>query len=437
MRYLPICLGVLSIAGAWAQPSDLPSGDRYLDESNGRTVSDLVDLALSGNQDVLATRTRIDEARGISTQAALRPNPGLTIQEREGSILGSPGERVILLGYTHTFELGGKRDRRIEAADIAQQLAGLEIADRERLASYDVRAQFGEALAAIRDLSTTEQLLQLNQQAHELSQARVEQGEAAELEERLLAVEVNRSKSDQIRMRNRVETVLAVLKRLAGLDLDAPLTIAGRLDAAVIDLSLEGALEQALAQRPDFLATRLREQLGEAEIRLAEAEGVPNLQGSIGYARSRSRFDQFGLSSQGQPVPLRDVDNSLSASISINLPFRNRNQGNIEAAIARKSAAELRTRYLEQVIRQEVRTAYRRYQTARDALDTFDLGVVAASLENLEVVRAAYQLGELRILDVLTQQQRYLDDQRSYTELLAEYYQSIVELDRSMGGGVF
>ncbi len=427
---------VVAVAQSQTLPP-VPTSRRYMDAAGGVSVQKLVETALARNADLLATQRRIAEAQGLLNQSRLRPNPGLNVRVGNGAVLKSPGERDYTISYAHTFELGGKWDRRVEAGQLAKELATLEVADQERLLKASVKTRFGEALAFIQNLEIAEQLLQLNEQGYRIAQARVEKGEAAELEERLMRVEVNRVRSDQMLFNNQVERAILELKRLAGLGLDEPLKLRGRLDVPPVEISLAQAMERALNKRPDLQAARLAEKLSEAELRAALAEGIPNLLGFLEYSRISSRFGSYGLSGSGQLVPTRDTDNILAIGVSINLPFRNRNQGNVQAAQARKSAASLRGGYAEQVVRQEVQAAYTRYATARRALGVFNRGVMQESLDNLKIVRAAYQFGELRILDVLNEQRRFTDTQRAWTDLLREYYLALVELEKATGESLF
>lgn len=436
--WLTAGVALTAVAAAQSQPSPaVSSSGRYVDAAGGISVQKLVETALARNADLLATRRRIAETQGLLDQSRLRPNPGLNVRVANGSVLNSRGEQQYTISYAHTFELGGKRDRRVEVAQLAEDLATLEVVDQERLLKANLKTRFGEALAFAQNLDIAEQLLQLNDQGYRIAQARVEKGEGPELEERLMRVEVNRVRSDQMLFNNQVQRAILELKRLAGLDLDGALKLSGRLDVPPVEISMARATELALNKRPDLQATRLAERLSEADLRLAKAEGIPNLLGFLEYSHINSRFDPFGLNGSGQLVPIRDTDNILATGISINLPFRNRNQGNVQAAEARKSAANLRSRYTEQVVRQEVEAAYTRYETARQALATFNGGVIRESQDNLSIVRAAYQFGELRILDVLNEQRRFTDTQRAWTDLLREYYLSLVELERAIGQSLF
>jgi len=430
-----ILLGALPLG---AQNGAVSSAASYVSETFGVNVDKVVESALVRNAELLAVRQRAAEASGLLLQSGLRPNPGFDVSVANGTILNSPGEREFTLGYAHTFELGGKRERRVEVGRLGTELARFAITDRERLLRADVKSRYGEALAAVRNLETAEGLLEVNRQSYRIAEARTQQGEGARLEQALLQVEVNRIESDRLLFANQVERAILELKTLAGMNLDEPLRLNGKLAPQSLTVSLPQIIEQALAARPDLQAARLEEKLGDAEIQLAKTEAVPNLIALGRYSRVSSRFDQLGLASIGGAfVPIRDTDNLVTAGVSITLPTRNRNQGNIQAAVARREAARLRRQFVEQVVRREVVAALSRYETALRALKVFDQGVIQQSQENLRVLRAAYQLGELRLLDVINEQRRLLDTQKAYTELLKESYLSLVDLERAVGSPLF
>jgi cobalt-zinc-cadmium efflux system outer membrane protein len=407
---------------------------KYVDPVGGSRVEDLVTAALARNADLLAARQRTVEAQGLLLQAGFRPNPGFELSLTNGPVLGSPGEREVTLGYAHTFELGGKRGRRVDVAQLGVELAQLDIADRERQLKADIQARYVEALAVARNLETAERLLELNQQGYRITQARVREGEAAAYEQGLLQVELARLESERLVFENQVDRAILELKTRAGMRLDEPLRLNGDLGAPPVTLSPGEAVERALSDRPDLRAARVEEKIGDAQARLARAEAVPDLIGFVRYARTDARFDQLGFNRAGALVPLRDSDNLFTAGVSITLPARHRNQGNIQAAIARREAAALRRQFIEQGVRREVNAAYRRYETARRALEIFDQRIIGQSQENLRIIRAGYTLGELRLLDVLNEQRRLIDTQNAYTEALKEHTLAQVEMERAIGG---
>ena len=126
----------------------------------------------------------------------------------------------------------------------------------------------------------------------------------------------------------------------------------------------------------------------------------------------------------------------LRAGVTITLPTRNKNQGNIEAAVAASEEARLRREFVETMIRREVAAAYVRWEGAARVLKTYNTELLAAAQNNLRVVRASFDLGYLRITDVLAEQKRLLEVQLSYTAALKEYYSARAELETVTGTGI-
>ena len=60
--------------------------------------------------------------------------------------------------------------------------------------------------------------------------------------------------------------------------------------------------------------------------------------------------------------------------------------------------------------------------------------MVRQSEQNLEIMRQAYGLGQLRMLDVLNEQRRLIDTQMAHIEAKAELARALAELERAAGG---
>ena len=427
-----ISAALLPVCGL-GQPSSLPSSS-YLDQARGTGIDQLVTQALSQNAELLGTRQRIAEAQGLLRQSGFRTNPAIDLSYGDGAPVGSGANlREMSLGYSHVFELGGKRQRRIEVSEWGVKLAELQIADRERQIRADLKSRYGEALAAIRNLQFTEQLIDLNRETLQVTQARVQQGEAPAVDQGLLQVDVGRLESDRTLVENQVLRNVLAIKPLVGLQLDQPLPLQGDLRNWRTDLTLTEALTKGAGSRPDLAASRMEQSLRDSEVRASKAEAVPNLVGSVRFTRSNDLFDQYGTNRAGAVTPIRDLDKMLTVGVSIVLPSRNRNQGNIQAAEARTVSAKYQSQYLEQVVAQEITSAYRRFEAAQRARSIFEGTILDRSQDNVRIIRAAYSAGELRLFDVLNEQRRLVDTQRAYTEVLKEYFLSVVELERAIG----
>jgi cobalt-zinc-cadmium efflux system outer membrane protein len=431
--------GRVAVLAQQSSPTGIGAGTRpaaasqFIDPAGGLSVNQLVQLALERNADLLATRQRTVEAQGLLRQAGFRPNPVVESEFGSGSPTGSPGEREFSLGYGHVFELGRKRDRRLDVGRSGLDLARLEIVDRERTLRAELQERYIAAMAAIRNLETIAQQFDLTQQSLAVTQRRVSEGESPRVEQMVLQAEVGRLEADRLLLASEVQQEMLALRVVAGMDVLEPLVLQPEGDRPPTGITLEAALERALASRPDLAAARQEETRSAAETRLARAERVPDLAVRLRYTDSQTRFDLFGLTASGALAPLRDHDRVLTGGFSITLPLLSRNQGQIEAARARETAAALRRQHVTRSIEAEIRGAYGRYIAARQAVEVFSKTVIQPAQESVTVLRASYAAGEVRLFDVLAEQRRLIDTQKAYTEAIRQEALARVALERAIG----
>lgn len=418
---------VLTVAVARAQtPSPAAGGS----QATAISPADLIRRAFDANRELAAARLDLERGRARLRQAGLRPNPTLDVEQTTGRLTGSPDERELSVGLALPIEVGAKRQRRIDVATAELAVIEAEIANRERQLTRDVLAAYIDAVAAIRELETTDRLRRLDEQLAQVVRTRVEEKDAPPLELSLLLTEVARLQARRALVRGRVDVALIVIGQLIGAPQETLTLHASSvaLDTVPIPSDLDTAVSAALDRRADVTVARLSEQAAEAGVRLARAEAWPEVTVSAAYRSNR------GLSELPRPLTaVPDTDQVVAFGASIGLPFFNKNQGARAEAVIAVRQARVRREFTEQTVRAEVTSAFRRADAARTALTLFEQGVIPRSDDNMRIMRAAYELGEFRITDVITEQRRMLEAQQEYTDALAERYRAIVDLRAAIG----
>lgn len=420
-------------ASSIAPAETLPPMSQYVDAANGVGLNQLVQFALTRNADLLATRQRTLEAQGLLRQAGFRPNPVLETEFGSGSATGSPGERAFSIGYAHPFELGGKRARRVDVGQAGVDIARLEVGDRERTLRAELQERYITAMATIRNLNAVAQQFELVKSSYTVTQRRVAEGESPRVDEMVLQAEVGRLGAERLLLAGEAQQGMLDLRVVAGFDVAEPLQLRPDGDRPPTNITFEVALERGLASRPDLGAARQEEARTQAETRLAHAERAPDVAALIRYSDVQSQFPQLGLTASGAPSAIRDRDHMLTGGLSITLPILYRNQGQIDVARARQTAASLRREYIERSIRAEITGAYGRYLAARRAVQTFEDSVLGPSTDSVRVLRASYAAGEIRLFDLIAEQRRLIDTQKAYTDALKQEALARVALERAIG----
>ena len=399
------------------------------------TVDELVRIALERNRELLAARERVAEAQGLLRRAGVRPNPTLEVDYGAGGPLGSPGTDELFLRYAQPIELGGKRGKRQAIGQSGVAAAEAEFAARTRQLVFEVKMRAAEVRAAHAKSAALAEVVTAGRESLRLTRARVEEGDAAALEAQLLAVEVARVDAQHATYRGRATAALADLRRLVGLDA-AELPSGGPNPELPPQesLALPDLTARALKIRSDLGAARAVERQSAAELELARAEGVPDLTASATYTQDSDTTDGlFAVTSSGQPAPIVDNDKRISVGVSIPLFWRGRNRGNTDAAMARATSARLQREYLESAVPRDVEAAYARWTAAQDTVSVFRQGIVGQADQNLVVMREAYTLGQLRLLDVLNEQRRLIETRLAHIDAETELAQAAADLERAVG----
>ena len=428
----PLLLAAQTVDGQTKSVGSSASS-QHVDPARGLSVDQLVQLAMTRNAELLGVRQGTLEAQGLLRHAGLRANPVLETEFATGRPTGSAGEREWSVGYSHIFELGGKRARRVDVASAGLNLARLEVSNRERTLRAELQERYIDAMAAIRNLEAVTQLLDLTRQSFAVTERRVSAGESARVEQMVLQAEVGRLEAEHLLLASEVQQELSRLRVIAGMPAGESLALQPDGDRPAAAWSLEEALQRGAAARPDLAAARQEEVRTAAEVRLAHAERVPDLAALARYTDAQSTYDAFGLSASGALTPLADRDRVFTTGISVTLPLFSRNQGLIDAARARERAAALRREFLTGSVEAEIRAAYERYLATRRAVEVFRNSVIQAAQQSVTVLRASYDAGEVRLFDVLTEQRRLIDTQKAYTDAIRQEALARVALERAVG----
>ena len=394
------------------------------------SVDDLVERAVREHPDLQAARLDVDAAAARVRQAGLRPNP---MVELGGQKAIGP-DNNLMIGLTVPLDLNGRKEGRIGVAEREVDLKRALLADRERRLRADVRMKAGEMLAARRNVAVTAELLETNRQALRLVRDRVREGAAPSLDENLQLLEVSRLETTETTQRSRLEVLSLQLKTVAGLPIDTPLTVTGYLAAPIDIPDRDRALVQGVPNRPDVIAARAEAAMAAARVRKEQAEGRWDASINVGYQRQDFGYDLRGLTATGATRPIQDVFHYFGGGVSVMLPVRNRNPGNVAAAVAETRAAERRQQLVDLTARQEVVAAFAQVEGARRAQELYERGVRDVARRNLDLVRRAYGLGRGSLLDVIAEQRRYIEIENGYTEALKQLYDAVVDLERAVGG---
>lgn len=171
---------------------------------------------------------------------------------------------------------------------------------------------------------------------------------------------------------------------------------------------LEELLQEALTNRSDIKAAKTFSEVSESNIKLQRSLAYPEPEIGLIYNPQNS-VPHFGIAA------------------SIDLPFFDRNQGEIKKSQLEKQQAEIEVETLKKQIENEISIAYATYQVQKQNIEDYQ-ELLEQSETILNSVRYAYIKGGTTIIDFLEAQSSWLETQQEYYELMQDYRLSYIQL---------
>jgi outer membrane protein, heavy metal efflux system len=377
------------------------------------TLEQALDRARQRAAQIVAGRDRIEEARARLAGASL-------LLQENPVVSGAAGPRSSALRNTtdydltisQGFELGGRRDARIEGAQ-----AGI---DRETANSRNVtRTLLREvSLAFVRSLAAQERM-RIAQSADKLAddlrqsmERRYQAGDVPVLDVNLARNGAARAKAESYAAESAQIAALGELRALLAVNAAEPLEIAGDLrDRRRYDVE---SLAARSPDRPDLkaLAAEIRE--AESEVRLGKGFAFPNA--GVGFTYKHDQGDRV-----------------LQGAFTFTLPVFNRGQAIQAAGVARAHRLRQEQQALQRAVDVEIRTAFDVYRMQVAAVEELERNALPSLEENDTLSQRSFEEGEIGLAELLLVRRETFETRLVYTERLLEAAVAGIELEARAG----
>jgi outer membrane protein, heavy metal efflux system len=389
------------------------------------TFAEYVTEVVRSNLDLSVQRSNIAISQAQVKTATARPDWSVDFGAPafDLSNLGFPTS--VGAGLTVPFELGGKRGARVRAATADVSTVTSDYQDAIRQLRGTAAGAFVDALGARGVLQSKDKsLAQLDQIVH-VNEERLRAGDIGEIELVQSRVERDQFRADVISAESDVYSADLVFAQLLGnpqkLGPEMPMP-KGSLEIPTQTFDLDQLVAGALKNRSDVISGTRAVAAAEARIKLAKANLVPDIAVTGEYLYTGAGTGDF----------LQPPDNTLGISASLNLPIsRRRNPGELEAARATHTQAELQLQAVQLKVEVEVRDAYEKYQASARRLNLFRGGLLRDADRVLEARLYAYQRGGTSLLEVIDAQRKSADVYLTYAQALTDHARALVTLEES------
>jgi outer membrane protein len=258
-----------------------------------------------------------------------------------------------------------------------------------------------------------------------IARARVVSGAAVQSDSLQLVLELTQARTDQLRRDAALRVSRLQLGRRVGAE--------GPVDAAPVDtvlapelpLSVEEAVQVAVARGPQYRAARAGERAASALLKAERGQYLPQ----VSLVGTHLRFDDTFFP---------NARNVSSLALSVSLPIWDDGRREIAISQARVSRDVSRAirEDLERAARPDVTQAYEAYVTARATTALSSTGVLVAR-ENYRVQESRYRAGSTTILDVLDAQIRLTQSEADLVQARYAARLALAGLEAILGHRLF
>lgn len=285
------------------------------------SLIDAENLFLKNNYDLLAGKFQIDEASAALVQAKLWDNPNFSIDKEafnkpSNKWFNIPGTGEISLSVQQLISIAGKRNKRINIEKFNVQISQYQFYDLIRTLRFELRTTFFELYFSQLSLSVYDLEINALKSIVEVYSVEYQRGnvpfkELARLQSLLFNLEnekIEVLKNQTEKQSNLIlltgDTLIRPIKPILNLSLYDSLNSES--------LKIEDLIDQGMKNRYDLRIPETQIKSEEMNLSLQKALRIPDVTIGANYDRTGSYIPNY---------------NSLS--LSFDLPFWNRNQGNI------------------------------------------------------------------------------------------------------------
>ena len=399
-----------------ALPAPHPQESVSAGPAHGLTLEDLEHMALAGNPTLAQAAAKVRAAQGQWLQAGLQPNPIIGYQGTEIGNEGRAGQQGGFL--SQEIVRPGKLQLARLANSRAVAQAQAEFAAQRLRVLNDVRAEYFNVLVAQRAVELTRELASLGRSALSTTEQLFRGEQIAYVDVLQARIEANSAEISVENARNRHVAAWRRLSSVVGVPDMVPLELIGKLEPPADDLKWEDSLGRLLSESPELAAAGAGVARARAQLAREQVEPRPNLDIQLGVQYDNASQSTISNVQLGVPVPIL-----------------NRNQGNVQTALADLRSAQAEVGRVELSLRARLASAFETYANARSQVEKYTRDILPDARQSLDLVTKGFQQQQFSFLTLLTAQRTFAQANLAYLQALQQLGTSRVAIDGMLLGG--
>ncbi|WP_163396659.1 TolC family protein [Flavobacterium limi] len=320
------------------------------------TLEDCESQFLKNNLFLLASHYNVDASKALTIQARIWDNPVISAElnaynpDRDKYFdIGKQGQKVF--GIEQLIYLGGKKRNEIKLAKTNEQLAELEFNDLLRTLKLQLRKSFYTVYYNSKSLETTDKQLAhiedlINSYSVQAQKGNIPLRDVVRLQSLYLNFKnermevVNNNIEEQANLKLLLNSTEEIVPNVSKDEFSKYLK--------TIDFNLKSFENEAIANRPDYLAKQKEIDANELNVKWQKSLSVPDITLGAKYDQRSGAFN-----------------NEANLTVGIPLPLWNQNKGNIKYAKTILEQSKIEKQNFELQLQTEITSAWNKWDESR------------------------------------------------------------------------
>ncbi|CAM3731738.1 TolC family protein [Flavobacterium chungbukense] len=370
------------------------------------TLQDCETQFLKKNLFLLASQYNIDASRALTIQARIWDNPTISAElnaynpERDKYFdIGKEGQKVFAI--EQLIYLGGKKRNEVKLAQANEKLAEFQFNDLLRTLKLQLRKSFYTVYYNSKNLENTDKQLAhienlINSYSVQAQKGNIPLKDVVRLQslylnfknERLEVINDNIDEQANLKLlMNETQNVVPIVAKDDSNKYLKP-----------IEFDLKSFEEQAIANRPDYLAKQKEIDANELNVRWQKSLSVPDITVGANYDQRSGAFNR-----------------EANVNVAIPLPLWNKNKGNIKYAQTILEQSKIEKQNFELQLQTEITSAWTKWDESR---------------QNYSVIKPTVNSDFEAVYNgMLTNFQKRNVSLLEFTDFMESYNQAIIQLN--------
>jgi len=393
--------------------------------ANPMTLAQIDSEVLAHNPEIqsASSQTRIAESRLGSAMAWEDPQFSYRAW---GTPLLQPwnlNQTQHMFMFTEKIPSRSKRELQYLIASDETEIQAMAAEAKKREVIALAHQAFNQLLRSYDQLRIHHDEVTLAQQSIEATRIQYTAGKALQSDVLKAGVAYSRLAEHEIALDREADSARAELNTLMGRPPDQPLEVEGSYGIFETLPTQQVLQSLAIANRPELLALQLMERQATRKVELARKSMTPDYEVTAGYM----------LMPGGSPHR-----NGYIGEISMSLPWLNRSKHESEMQQAQEEHDAINAEYQKQLssISKEIRETWIRAESARKVVELYRDTLRPDTSSISKAATVAYQTNQASLLNVLDTQVMSIDVEYALFSALANYEQSLADMERAIGTAV-